>query len=192
MIALPTDSLRSLRPAAAETCDWQGRTVVLRALRADDALLLRVLATHVAPADLGLAGPVAEETAALAASVRSVCADDSGPPAFIALDIDEDGRCEALGLVRSMLDDDGDEAMLAIALRHDVKGRRLGQRLVAKTLAVLQAGGARRVSVRVLAANESLRALLRELGFTMDLRRVTPGRLVYVREAASHGVGAPA
>jgi len=192
MIAVSSESPRSSRPGAAETLDWQGRTVILRALRPDDAMLLRVLATHVAAGDPGLAGSVAEETVALAADVRSVPADGSGIPAFIAVDIDEDGRCEALGCVRSMLADDGVEAALAIALRHDVKGRRLGQRLVEKTLQVLHGRGARQVSVRVLAANETMRALLRELGFVMDPRRVVPGRVVYLHDAAAHGAPSPA
>jgi GNAT superfamily N-acetyltransferase len=111
-----------------------------------------------------------------------VRADGSGVPAFIAVDIDEDGRCEALGLVHSMLADEGLEASLSIALRHDVKGRRLGQRLVSKTLEVLGCRGVREVSVRVLAADGTMRALLRELGFVMDPRRVAPGRVVYARD----------
>jgi len=185
MIVVSSESLRSLRPAAAETFDWQGRTVILRALRPDDAMLLRVLATHVAAADIGLAGSVAEETAALAANVRHVRTDGTAVPAFIAVDIDEDGRCEALGCVRSMIDEEGVEATLAIALRHDVKGRRLGARLVEKALEVLHGRGAKQVSVRVLAANETLRALLRELGFVMDPRRVAPGRVVYLHDAAA-------
>jgi acetyltransferase len=180
MIAFPTDSLRSLRPGAAETFDWQGRTVILRPLRREDARLVRVLAAHVAPADLDTFAVPGDDADALVASAQAAHTDATGATAFIAVDIDEDGHAEALGLVQALLDDEGEAATLVIALRPDVKGRRLGQRLVAKTLEVLQGHGLRRISTRVHAGDEPTRALLRDLGFVMNPRRVTPGRVVYV------------
>ena len=183
MPTLSPGSLRSLRPAAAETFDWQGRTVILRALRPEDGALLRVLATHVAAADLGFSGPVSLEITALAVKTRSLC-EEGGPSAFIAADLDEDGHCEALGFVQARRNDAGGAADLAIALRHDVKRRRLGRRLVAKTLEVLHGRGVRCVGVRVLAGDEAMRSLLREVGFVMDPRQAEPGRLVYLHDAA--------
>jgi len=184
MPTLSPGSLRSLRPAAAETFDWQGRTVILRALRPEDGTLLRVLATHVAAADPGFSGPVSLEITALARTTRAVCAQGGGPSAFIAVDLDEDGRCEALGFVLAKHDAERGAGELAIALRHDVKRRRLGRRLVAKTLEVLHGRGTRRVAVRVRAGDEAMRSLLREVGFVMDLRQAEPGRLSYLHDAA--------
>ena len=190
MIAISSESLRSLRPAAPETFDWQGRTVILRPVRPDDAALLRVLATHVAPADLGPASAVSLDAASFAAIATSARA-DGAPLAFIAVDIDDEGHAEALGVVQATIDS-GSEAVLAIALRHDVKGRRLGLRLVMKTAEVLRARGAPRIAVHVYAANEAMRALLRALGFVMEPNRGAPGRTVYTLDATRPLQDAPA
>jgi acetyltransferase len=188
MIALSSDSLRSLRPAAPETFDWQGRTVILRPVRPDDAALLRVLATHVAPADLGPASAVSLDAASFAAIATGTRADDA-PLSFIAVDLDDEGHAEALGVVQAPVA--GLEGVLAIALRHDVKGRRLGHRLVMKTVEALRAHGVRRIAVHVYAANEAMRALLRALGFVMEPNRGAPGRAVYTLDATQPLQDAP-
>jgi acetyltransferase len=182
MMTHPSDSLRSLRPAAPETFDWQGRTIILRPVRPDDAALLRVLAIHVAPADLGPASGVSLDAASFAAIATGARAGDA-PLAFIAVDIDDEGHAEALGVVQAPVDAGGG-AVLAIALRHDVMGRRLGQRLVAKTVEALRARGVRWIVAHVYAANEPMRALLRAQGFVMDPHRGAPGRAAYTLDAA--------
>jgi GNAT superfamily N-acetyltransferase len=181
MIAISSDSLRSLRPAAPETFDWQGRTIILRAVRREDTALLRVLAAHVAAADLVPASGVSLDAASFAAIAKNAGTDDA-PTAFVAVDLDDEGNAEALAVVQAAVGA-GQEATLAIALRHDVKGRRLGLRIVMKTVEALRARGVQRVTVHVLAANEAMRALLRTLGFVMDPQRGAPGRTVYTLDA---------
>jgi acetyltransferase len=85
--------------------------------------------------------------------------------AFIAAARDGDGGEETLGVARAIADPDRIRAEFAILVRSDLKGRGLGALLMKKIIRYCRDREIGEVVGDVLATNERMLALARDLGF---------------------------
>ncbi|MEP6502284.1 MAG: GNAT family N-acetyltransferase, partial [Betaproteobacteria bacterium] len=165
-----------------EHVEWQGRTVVIRAIRPEDEALHRAFISHVAPADLRLRFFSSRRELPRTELARLVQIDYAREMAFIALDVAADGAPETLGVVRAVSDPDNVEAEFAILVRSDVQGRRLGSLLLAKMIGYLRSRGTRRMVGYVMCENDAMRRLVQALGFEAVSRTKEPGAIYYALE----------
>ncbi len=86
--------------------------------------------------------------------------------AFVATADKEDGQGrETLGVVRTVTDPNNEQAEYAILVRSDLKGQRLGWKLMDKMLAYCRSRGTREMVGQVLRDNMAMLDLLHGLGF---------------------------
>ena len=163
----------------AETLDWQGRTISIRAVRPEDEAMHRAFIGHVAPQDLRLRFFSCRRELPRTELARLVQIDYAREMAFIAIDTADDGAQETLGVVRAVCDPDNIAAEFAILVRTDVKGRRLGSFLLDKMVRYLREHGTRRMVGYVLSDNEAMHALVRSRGFRVESLTKEPGATFY-------------
>ena len=87
--------------------------------------------------------------------------------AFVAVAAKEDGNgTETLGVVRTFTDLLNDKAEYAVLVRSDLKGQRLGWKLMEKIIRYSRSRGTRRIIGLVLVDNRKMLDLVHRLGFT--------------------------
>ncbi len=165
-----------------EHVDWQGRTIVIRAIRPEDEAMHRAFIAHVSQDDLRLRFFSSRRELPRTELARLVQIDYAREMAFIALDIASDGSAETLGVARAVCDPDNVEAEFAILVRTDVQGHRLGTTLFSKLIRYLQERGTNRIVGYVLRENQSMRHLVESLGFEVASLTKEPGAIYYVLE----------
>ena len=164
----------------AESLEWQGRTLLLRPIRPEDEASHRAFVEQLRPDDLRLRFFSVRRSLPRSELARLVQIDYAREMAFIALAPDAQGSLETLGVVRAVADPDNVEAEFAVIVRSDLKGRGLGDLLMAKILRYLKAHGTQRVVGDVLRENQAMRDLALAHGFRVDTGRDDADALRYV------------
>jgi acetyltransferase len=157
-----------------ETIDWHGESIVVRPIRPEDEAQHREFVEQLSSADLRLRFFYARRELPRSELARLTQIDYAREMAFVAVRRSAAGREETLGVVRAVSDPDNVEAELAIVVRSDLKGRGLGQRLLASMTAYLAGRGTRRVVCHVLPENSAMRGLAASAGFVIDRDRSDP------------------
>ena len=85
--------------------------------------------------------------------------------AFIASAPREGGGHETLGVVRAVSDPNNERAELAIIVRSDLKGQRLGWKLLNKIIEYCRSRGTKELAAQVLPDNKRMLEFARSLGF---------------------------
>ena len=94
--------------------------------------------------------------------------------AFVAVAQKSDGTgWETLGVVRTFTDLHNDKAEYAILVRSDLKGQRLGCKLMEKIIQYTRSRGTKRIVGLVLADNRKMLDLVKRLGFAAGGCRTT-------------------
>ncbi len=159
----------AIRPYPAEleeTWDWQGQRVLVRPIRPEDEERHRRFLERLDPEDIRMRIFYSRRSIEHSELARLTQIDYEREMAFIALD--ESG--ETLGVARAVVDPDNIEAEFGIVIRSDLKGGGLGERLLRKLADHLRARGTQVLTATVLAENQRMLALARDMGFVVSGR----------------------
>ena len=148
-----------------ETVTWQGRSLCLRAIRAEDAALHTEFLQSLDPQDIRMRVFYSKRTMEPSELARLVQIDYAREMAFVALATGPCGELQTLGVVRAMTDPDNLEAEFGVILRPELKGSGLGQLLMQKMIGYLRQRGTVRLVATVLNCNERMLKLAEQLGF---------------------------
>jgi RimJ/RimL family protein N-acetyltransferase len=139
-----------------------GRQVLMRPLRPDDAALYPDFIAHVTPEDSRLRFFVAIRELSPVRIAELTRLDYSRAMAFIAID---EATGEMLGVVRLHRDGDGRGGEYAVIVRSALKGQGLGWLLMQRMIDYARAIGLAQVHGQVLAENTTMLRMCAELGF---------------------------
>ncbi|MCB2101062.1 MAG: GNAT family N-acetyltransferase [Rhodobacterales bacterium] len=143
-----------------------GRQTILRPIRPEDEPQHYEFLSKLTPEDIrfrffGLVGELPHSEMA-----RLTQIDYDREMAFIASAEREDGDgYETLGVVRTITDPDNERAEYAIVVRSDLKGQKLGWKLLDKMVGYCRSRGTRTVVGQVLAENRRMLELVKSMGF---------------------------
>ena len=165
-----------------------GRTVLLRPIRPEDEPAHHDFIAKCSPEDLRLRFFHLIRRLPHAEMARLTQIDYDREMAFLATAEKADGLGpETLGVVRTITDLHNDKTEYAILVRSDVKGQRLGWKLMDKIIRYTRSRGTKRIIGLVLADNRKMLDLVHRMGFKS--RRVPDDDLMDVeldlREPAS-------
>lgn len=165
-----------------------GRTVLLRPIRPEDEPAHHDFIAKCSPEDLRLRFFHLIRRLPHAEMARLTQIDYDREMAFLATVEKADGSGpETLGVVRTITDLHNDKTEYAILVRSDVKGQRLGWKLMDKIIRYTRSRGTKRIIGLVLADNRKMLDLVHRMGFKS--RRVPDDDLMDVeldlREPAS-------
>jgi RimJ/RimL family protein N-acetyltransferase len=139
-----------------------GRRVLMRPLRPEDAALYPDFIAHVTPEDSRLRFFVAIRELSEVRIAELTQLDYSRAMAFIAID---EAAGEMLGVVRLHRDTDGRGGEYAVIVRSALKGEGLGWLLMQRMIEYARAIGLAQVHGQVLAENTTMLRMCAELGF---------------------------
>ncbi len=148
-----------------ERIDFHGRELVLRPIRPEDEPQHARFLARVDPEDLRLRFFTAVRAFSHSQLARFTQIDYDREMAFIATARDGGGAEETLGVVRAIADPDRTRAEFAILVRSDIKGKGLGSLLMEKMGRYCRARGIGELVGDVLATNQRMLALARDVGF---------------------------
>ena len=177
----PTDRL-SILPYPAELEEHavlrSGREVVLRPIRPEDEPAHISFFSKLSDEDVryrffGLIRNPSHQTIA-----RFTQIDYDREMAFIATVTGEDGTPETLGVARSVSDPDNVTAEFGVIVRSDLKGEGMGYALMSKLIAYGRAKGTQHLFGTILADNERMITLARDLGFSLKTDPKDPQAVV--------------
>ena len=149
-----------------------GRQVLLRPIRPEDEPEHHTFISKLTPEDIRFRffGMVKELPHSQMARFTQI--DYDREMAFIASAPGTDGGRETLGVVRTATDPDNERTEFAIVVRSDLKGQRLGWKLLDKMIAYCRARGTQEMVGEVLSDNRAMLALAKRMGFEC---RAIPG-----------------
>ncbi|MCX4164180.1 MULTISPECIES: GNAT family N-acetyltransferase [Paraburkholderia] len=149
------------------TLDWHGLRVTVRPIRPEDEAAHRAFVGSMTRDDLRLRffGSVGSFDHTQLARMTQI--DYDREMALIATITNDDGTASTLGVVRAVADPDNETAEFALAIRSDLKGKRLGRLLMEKIIAYVRARGTHWLVGEVLRENAAMIALATHCGFTM-------------------------
>jgi acetyltransferase len=154
-------------PAGLEECiAWEGRELVLRPIRPEDAPQHVAFFKSLDPEDVRFrmfSGMTELPPSQLA---RLTQIDYDREMAFIAT-VCTGGVAETLGVARAVADPDNVSAEFAVIVRSDLKGHRLGAILMDKLIRYCRSRGTRELVGNALPHNHRVLQLARRLGFTV-------------------------
>jgi len=149
-----------------ETVVWQGRTVILRAIRPEDEARHLEFLAGLDPVDIRMRVFYSRRSIEHSELARLTQIDYAREIAFLATDPGgEDGQERTLGVVRAVIDPDNRDAEFGIIVRSELKGAGLGELLMAKLVRTLRARGTRCLVATVLRENTRMLELAETLGF---------------------------
>ena len=151
-----------------EHCEWQGRQLTLRPVRPEDEDQHRAFLQRLDPLDVRMRVFYSRRQIEHSELARLTQIDYGREMAFIATEPTTGGGEETLGVARALCDPDNQDAEFAIIVRSDLKGGGLGRRLMDKLIGHLRTRGTQRLVGTVLAENQRMLQLARELGFTQE------------------------
>ncbi len=151
-----------------ETIHWQGRTLTLRPIRPEDEETHRVFLERLDPEDIRMRVFYSRRSIKHTELARLTQIDDGREMAFIATAASPEGVDETLGVVRALRDPDNQDAEFGIVVRSDLKGSGLGEKMMRKLVAYLREQGTQRLVATVLAENQRMLQLARDMGFAVD------------------------
>ncbi|MBK8175175.1 MAG: bifunctional acetate--CoA ligase family protein/GNAT family N-acetyltransferase [Rhodospirillales bacterium] len=144
-----------------------GRVVMLRPIRPEDEPAHHEFVSHCSPDDLRLRFFHLIRRLPHSEMARLTQIDYDREMAFVAVADKCDGvGSETLGVVRTITDLHNDKTEYAILVRSDLKGQRLGWKLMDKIIRYTKSRGTRRVVGLVLSDNRKMLDLVHRLGFT--------------------------
>jgi acetyltransferase len=143
-----------------------GRQVTLRPIRPEDEPAHHEFISRCSPDDLRLRFFHLVRRLPHAEMARLTQIDYDREMAIVATVPKDGGGFETLGVVRIITDLHNDKAEYAILVRSDMKGQRLGWKLMEKIIRYCRARGTRRIVGLVLADNRKMLELVRRLGFS--------------------------
>jgi acetyltransferase len=161
----------SIQPYPAqlsEPFEWQGRLLTLRPIRPEDEAQHLEFLGKLDPVDVRMRVFYSRRSIERSELARLTQIDYEREMAFIATAPGPDGGEETLGVVRAIVDPDNIAAEFGIVVRSDLKGGRLGLKLMQKLIDYLRQRGTQRLVATVLKENKRMLELADELGFTMD------------------------
>ena len=169
----PADRL-AIRPYPKELEEivaFDGRTIMIRPLRPEDAPQHREFVTRISDEDMQARffRAVRELPASELAYLTQL--DYERAMAFIAVGTNEHGAMETLGVVRAQADPENSSAEFAVLVRSDIKGHGLGSRLIEKIIRYCRERGTRQIAGEVLATNTRMLQLARAHGFHTESTR---------------------
>jgi len=143
-----------------------GRTLQIRPIRPEDEPAHYDLLHQITPEDIrfrffGLVSDLPHSEMA-----RLTQIDYDREMAFIATGPKLGGGFETLGVVRTVTDPNNEQAEYAILVRSDMKGQRLGWKLLDKMIDYCRSRGTRRIVGQVLRDNVRMLDLVHDLGFS--------------------------
>jgi acetyltransferase len=144
-----------------------GAEVILRPIRPEDEPQHARFLAAIDPDDLHLRFFRVVRAFAHTELARFTQIDYDREMAFVAVARGAAGDGETLGVVRAISDPEGERAEFAILIRSDLKGQGLGALLMDKLVRYCRARGIRTIVGDVLAHNDRMLSLARELGFTV-------------------------
>lgn len=147
-----------------ETAACNGRSILLRPIRPDDAALHRDFMAGVSPADMRLRFFGGRRELPASQLARLVQIDYAREMAFVAIE-EVDGQARTLGVVRAVNDPDNIEAEFAILVRSDLHHQGIGTLLMRKMIAYLRQHGTQAMIGDVLNDNLAMRSFARTFGF---------------------------
>ncbi|MBX3637462.1 MAG: bifunctional acetate--CoA ligase family protein/GNAT family N-acetyltransferase [Rubrivivax sp.] len=162
----------AIRPYPAQLVEhltWRERPLTLRPIRPEDEPQHLVFLQKLDPVDIRMRVFYSRQSITRTELARLTQIDYEREMAFVATapaEGDGGGPEETLGVVRATCDPDNDSAEFGIVVRSDLKGGGLGELLMRKLIAHLQARGTKRLVATVLRENTRMLELARELGFT--------------------------
>ena len=169
-VAGPADRRMAIRPYPKELEEdfvlASGQRALLRPIRPEDEPAHYEFLSRVTPEDIrmrffGIIGPMPHTEMA-----RLTQIDYDREMAFVATAPAEDGdHWETLGVVRTVSDLERETAEYAILVRSDLKGQRLGWKLMDKIIHYCRTQGLRRIVGQVLRENHRMIDMVKGLGF---------------------------
>jgi acetyltransferase len=195
LIARPTEASErrlAIRPYPKELEEEfvlpNGRTVMLRPIRPEDEPAHHEFISKCAPDDLRLRFFHLVRRLPHSEMARLTQIDYDREMAFLATGQNPDGTGpETLGVVRTITDLHNDKTEYAILIRSDLKGQRLGWKLMEKIVGYSRSRGTKRIVGLILADNRKMLDLVHRMGFKS--RRVPDDDIMEVeldlRESAS-------
>lgn len=149
-----------------------GRRLLIRPIRPEDEPAHYDFLSKVSPDDIRLRFFGLIRTLPHSEMARLTQIDYDREMAFVATDVKPDGGFETLGVVRTITDLHNDTAEYAVLVRSDLKGQRLGWKLMDKMIAYCRSRGTRSIVGQVLRENKRMLDLVYALGFTGRLSPV--------------------
>jgi len=153
-----------------EAVQWQGEQILLRPIRPEDEEQHRQFLASLDPEDIRLRVFYSRRAIERTELARLTQIDYEREMAFIAQASGPDGKPRTLGTVRAVTDPDNNDAEFAIIVRSDLKGRGLGQMLLAKMIRYARSRRTKRLVGTVLRENEGMLKLAQDNGFQLDHR----------------------
>jgi acetyltransferase len=152
-----------------------GQEVVLRPIRPEDAPALQSAFKKLTPRDVRFRffAPMSDLSPAMAARLTQI--DYDREMALIAHSPQPGGEEDGWGVVRIAADADNIRAEFAVVVRSDVQGRGIGRLLMDRILAYALSRGIAEIWGNVLAENNAMLALARDLGFKVAQLPDEPG-----------------
>ncbi len=181
----------AIRPYPAdlvETMLWQGRPLTLRPIRPEDEALHLAFFERLDPEDIRLRIFYSRRSIERSELARLMQIDYEREMAIVAVASGPDGVEQMLGAVRAVADPDNIDAEFGIVVRSDLKGRGLGALLMHKLIRTQREHGTQRLVATVLAENQRMLALARQLGFVQTKSGQADGtRHIHLALRASAG-----
>ncbi|MBA5687170.1 bifunctional acetate--CoA ligase family protein/GNAT family N-acetyltransferase [Rugamonas apoptosis] len=165
--ATGTMAIRPYPQELEQELAWQGRTIVLRPIRPEDAPQHLAFFRALAPDDVRLRFFSAMRELPPSQLARLTQIDYDRAMAFIATGSGADGQPETLGVVRAVVDSDNQSAEFAIIVRSDLKGLGLGRVLFQKLVDYFRSRGTAELSGEALSENNGVQSLVRHFGGTV-------------------------
>ena len=157
-----------------ETASWEDQPILLRPIRPEDEEQHAEFLASLDPEDIRMRIFYSRRTIERTELARLTQIDYEREMAFIAQASGPDGKPRTLGTVRAVTDPDNNDAEFAIIVRSELKGRGLGQLLLAKMIRYARSRGTKRLVGSVLRENDSMLKLARDIGFELDEREGAP------------------
>jgi acetyltransferase len=148
-----------------ERIEFEGRTVLLRPIRPEDAPQHRQFVSRISAEDMHTRFFRAMRELPPTDLAYLTQIDYERAMAFIAVGADSNGQAETLGVARAQADPDNVAAEFAVLVRSDLKGRGLGSRLMEKLIRYCRERGIQRLIGEVLSDNVRMLQLAAAQGF---------------------------
>jgi acetyltransferase len=148
-----------------EWTEWQGRPLLVRPIKPEDAPQYLAFVRALDPEDVRTRMFVRMRSLEPSMLARFTQIDYDREMAFIAMRSDELGEPELLGVARIVADPDNIAAEFAVTVRSDLKGGGLGSLLLGRLIDYCRNRGIREVVGETLNYNKGLLALAHKFGF---------------------------
>jgi acetyltransferase len=145
-----------------------GRRVLLRPIRPEDEPRHHEFIARLTPQDIRFRFFGALKRLPHSEMAKLTQIDYDREMAFLATGMDEQGRQETLGVVRAVTDANNHTAEYAVVVRYDLKGERLGWKLLTKMIEYCRARGTRVFMGEVLTHNRNMLGMAKAMGFTIS------------------------